>query len=59
MTNQNPCLNINRRISLAAHPRGLPIASDFDRATESVPHPGEGQVLLRIHFLSLDPYEGG
>lgn len=47
---------INRRITLAAHPRGLPTQSDFRMVTEQVPEPADGQVLLRTHFLSLDPY---
>ena len=56
MTEPKPDPSINRRITLAAHPRGLPVASDFHLVTESVPRPGEGQVLLRTLFLSLDPY---
>lgn len=46
----------NRCIKLAARPRGLPTQSDFRMKTEPVPEPAEGQVLLRTHFLSLDPY---
>ncbi|WP_411880551.1 NADP-dependent oxidoreductase [Polaromonas sp. YR568] len=56
MTNPKPEPDINRRITLAAHPRGLPVASDFDLVTEPVPRPGEGEVLLQTLFLSLDPY---
>jgi NADPH-dependent curcumin reductase CurA len=47
---------INRRITLAAHPRGLPTASDFHLDTQPAPTPADGQVLLRTLFLSLDPY---
>ncbi len=46
----------NRRIVLAAHPRGLPVASDFRLENVAVQQPGEGQVLLRTLVLSLDPY---
>lgn len=56
MTPSKPDPDTNRRITLAAHPRGLPVASDFHLVTEPVPRPGEGQVLLRTQFLSLDPY---
>lgn len=56
MTHPQPELTTNRRITLAAHPRGLPVATDFNLVTEPVPHPGEGQVLLQTQFLSLDPY---
>lgn len=47
---------LNRRITLAARPRGLPAATDFRLLREPVPVPGEGQVLLRTLHLSLDPY---
>ena len=46
----------NRRITLAAHPQGLPAATDFRLQMEAPPAPGEGQVLLRTLVLSLDPY---
>jgi NADPH-dependent curcumin reductase CurA len=51
-----PTALVNRRIVLAAHPRGLPRPSDFRFEEVAVPEPGEGQVLLRTLFLSLDPY---
>lgn len=47
---------VNRRITLAAHPRGLPSAHDFRLEATPIPVPGEGQVLLRTLALSLDPY---
>jgi NADPH-dependent curcumin reductase CurA len=47
---------INRRITLAARPQGLPTARDFRLETQPAPEPAEGQVLLRTRFLSLDPY---
>ncbi|HEY0334942.1 MAG TPA: NADP-dependent oxidoreductase [Stenotrophomonas sp.] len=53
MTQDRP---INRRFLLAAHPQGLPVASDFKFDTQPVQALGEGQVLLRTHYLSLDPY---
>ncbi|QSQ22011.1 NADP-dependent oxidoreductase [Pyxidicoccus parkwayensis] len=46
----------NRRIVLAARPRGLPTPRDFRIEETSVPTPSEGQVLLRTLYLSLDPY---
>ncbi|MEM8933001.1 MAG: NADP-dependent oxidoreductase, partial [Acidobacteriota bacterium] len=45
----------NLQIRLAARPEGLPKTSDFDSTTESIPTPGDGQVLVRIVYLSLDP----
>src|SRR5690606_3893901 len=46
----------NRRIVLAARPRGLPAPGDFRLEETAVPEPGVGQVLLRTRYLSLDPY---
>ena len=47
---------VNRRIVLAARPRGLSTLQDFRLDETTVPTPGEGQVLLRTLYLSLDPY---
>ena len=48
---------LNRRITLAAHPTGLPTPEDFRLVTEPAPEPQDGQVLLRTQYLSLDPYQ--
>jgi NADPH-dependent curcumin reductase CurA len=45
----------NLQIRLAARPQGLPKDSDFQFTEEPIPQPGEGQVLVRNRFLSLDP----
>ena len=47
---------VNRRVVLAAHPRGLPTPHDFRLERTEVPTPAEGQVLLRTLYLSIDPY---
>ena len=47
---------VNRRVVLAARPRGLPTMQDFRLDEAAVPAPDEGQVLLRTLHLSLDPY---
>ena len=47
---------VNRRILLAARPHGAPQPQDFRLDEAPVPTPGEGQVLLRTLYLSLDPY---
>ena len=49
----------NRRIVLAARPQGEPLDQDFRLETLDLPVPGEGQVLLRTIYLSLDPYMRG
>src|SRR5258707_8891007 len=48
-----------KRIVLASRPVGEPKASDFRLEEYSAPTPGEGQVLLRTIWLSLDPYMRG
>src|SRR5882724_5754240 len=48
-----------KRIVLASRPAGEPRASDFRFEDYALPKPGEGQVLLRTIWLSLDPYMRG
>jgi NADPH-dependent curcumin reductase len=47
------------QIRLASRPVGEPQDSDFDVVTAELPEVGEGQVLLRTVYLSLDPYMRG
>lgn len=48
-----------QRIVLAARPTGWPTPENFRLETVPVPEPVDGQVLVRVHFLSLDPYMRG
>src|ERR1700761_2299355 len=48
-----------KRIVLASRPVGEPKPSDFRTEETPIPTPGEGQVLLRTIWLSLDPYMRG
>ena len=50
---------MNRRITLAARPVGAPKTSDFATVDDPVPAPGDGEMLLRTIYLSLDPYMRG
>jgi len=50
---------INRRILLVARPRGAAAADNFALEAVPVPEPGPGQLLVRHHWLSLDPYMRG
>ncbi len=50
---------MNRQILLASRPVGEPKPSDFRVADTAMPVPGEGEVLLKIRYLSLDPYMRG
>jgi NADPH-dependent curcumin reductase len=45
-----------RQIVLAARPQGRPKPSDFRLEETEIPTPSAGQVLLRVEYLSLDPY---
>ncbi len=47
------------QIRLASRPVGEPQDSDFAVVTTELPEVGEGQVLLRTVYLSLDPYMRG
>src|SRR4051794_7298755 len=51
--------NQAKRVVLVSRPVGEPKASDFRIEDYAVPTPGEGQVLLRTIWLSLDPYMRG
>jgi hypothetical protein len=46
---------LNRQFRLAARPVGLPKRSDWDLTTEEVAQPADGQVLVKVLQLSLDP----
>jgi NADPH-dependent curcumin reductase CurA len=46
---------VNRQWKLAARPVGLPKRSDFQFANAPVPEPAEGEALVRVQLLSLDP----
>lgn len=49
----------NRKITLKSRPDGYPKPSDFELIEESIPQPGEGEVLVESIWLSLDPYMRG
>jgi hypothetical protein len=48
-------MNTNRRVLLRRRPQGEPVAADFDLATEAMPVPREGEILIRNIFCSIDP----
>ena len=50
---------INRQILLASRPQGEPNAENFKLVETPVAPLADGQVLVRHHFLSLDPYMRG
>src|SRR5260370_39849249 len=48
-----------QQILLAARPSGQAKLSDFTLRQVSLPSPGDGEMLLKGLFLSLDPYMRG
>ncbi len=46
----------SREVRLKALPDGLPGEEHFELATTTVDEPADGQVLLRSHLLSVDPF---
>ena len=50
---------VNRQFVLASRPVGMPRESDFRMIETSLPSAGEGELLLRARYLSVDPYMRG
>jgi len=49
----------NRQIRLAARPQGFPKPTDFRLASGPVAQLSDGQLLVRVVYLSVDPYMRG
>jgi hypothetical protein len=45
----------NRQFRLARRPTGLPVREDWNLTTEPVPAPAEGQFVVKVDYISLDP----
>jgi NADPH-dependent curcumin reductase CurA len=50
---------MSREIVLTAHPKGEPQESDFELRDAADADPGDGEVLVRNVFVSVDPYMRG
>ena len=50
---------VNRKILLVSRPTGVPTLDNFEIADAEMPQPGEGEVLVRTLYLSVDPYMRG
>jgi NADPH-dependent curcumin reductase len=46
---------VNHQFQLAARPQGLPKSSDWTYAETPLPEPGDGEVLVKVLYVSLDP----
>jgi NADPH-dependent curcumin reductase CurA len=49
----------NTRVVLASRPKGNPVPENYRIENETVPELKEGQVLIKVLYLSLDPYMRG
>ena len=52
-------MSMNRQWQLASRPAGEPTASNFRLVELPIPELADGEVLVRHHYLSLDPYMRG
>ena len=50
---------MNRAVTLAERPVGFPTEESFALVESPVPEPGPGEVLVRILWTSVDPYQRG
>src|SRR5689334_5672767 len=46
---------MNRQLLLKSRPVGEPTPDDFEVRESDMPTPGDGEVLVKIHQISLDP----
>ena len=51
--------NTNKQIRLASRPSGWVTEDNFTLTEEALPEPGDGQLLVRNIFMSVDPYMRG
>ena len=45
---------LNRQVVLKSHPNGVPLPEDFELVESTIAEPGEGQMLVRNLFFSLE-----
>jgi NADPH-dependent curcumin reductase CurA len=51
--------NKNKQVRLASRPSGWVTEDNFTLTEEALPEPGDGQLLVRNIFMSVDPYMRG
>jgi NADPH-dependent curcumin reductase CurA len=49
----------NKQITLATRPTGMPKESNFKLVESPIPQPGPGEILVRMLYVSVDPYMRG
>jgi len=48
-------MGVNKQLRLAKRPVGEPTSDDFELTEEEVPAPGDGEALVKVQQISLDP----
>ena len=46
---------VNHQVRLAARPTGVPTDSNWELTSEPLPEPGEGEFVVKLSHLSIDP----
>ena len=52
-------MSANHETILASRPDGMPTAANFSYRESSTPEPGAGEILIRLIYISVDPYMRG
>jgi NADPH-dependent curcumin reductase len=52
-------MTLNQQWLLVSRPSGWPSADNFRLISTPIPTAAEGEVVVRNHFMSLDPYMRG
>ncbi len=52
-------MTTSREIRLKSRPVGTPVAENFELASVELPAPGAGEVQVRNHWMTVDPYMRG
>ncbi len=52
-------MTTTRLVNLASRPHGAPVRENFEVVEAAVPELGDGDVMVRNHFMSVDPYMRG
>ncbi len=52
-------MTTSHEIRLKSRPVGVPQPEHFELATTTLPAPGAGEVLVKNHYMSVDPYMRG
>jgi len=52
-------MSVNKQIVFDSRPTDKVSAANFRTVEAAVPHAGEGEIVVRQHYLSLDPYMRG